>query len=636
MCGIAGLFDSADLRPDSGQMQAALELMSRRGPDSSGVWHDGHAQLGHRRLAIVDLSPAGHQPMVSADGRYVITFNGEIYNHQSLRAECEPDGGWRGTSDTETLLAAYARWGAACLERCNGMFAFAIWDRQARRLFVGRDRMGVKPLYWAQRGSLLAFASRPGALRALDARFESPMNLSALRMFLELGYVPAPLALHDGVHKLSAGHYLVADASGVRVVRYWDFRHLQPDGPDARRSENVLLDELDELVGSAVRLRLMSDVPLSGFLSSGVDSALVMAYMCRQGAAPPRAFTIGFDEPDYDESEVASRIAKHLRVEPTTEILNVSNLLGLLPRFVEEYDEPFADSSAFPTLALAQLAGRHVKVALTGDGGDEAFGGYHYYRVMQRLGRAAEWRAGTRRTAARALSRMPGHRAKLLAGALRLDTPVSQFHFMRGIAKDYGAVLSPELAASGESSAELFAQFAASLAVDLDGAEVGMRLDAGFVLPNLYLQKVDVATMAYSVEARCPLTDYRIVEWAMRLPLEYKLRGGTTKYLLKKLLERHLPRELIYRPKRGFGMPVAQWLRGSLKEWAMELLNDVGTMSRLPVDRARVIEIMELHCSGQRDAHPVLWAVLMLACHVAHHERGAALPALPSYLRSAA
>jgi asparagine synthase (glutamine-hydrolysing) len=636
MCGIAGLFDSAGMRADPDRMAAALALMQRRGPDGGGAWHDTHAHLGHRRLAIVDLSSAGQQPMVSGDGRFVITFNGEIYNHRALRAECEPAGGWRGSSDTETLLAAYARWGVECLSRLNGMFAFAIWDRVERRLFVARDRMGVKPLYWAQRGTLVAFASRPGPLRALDPRFASSMSLTALRMYLELGYVPAPLALHDGVHKLLAGHYLLADARGARVVRYWDFRHIVPIADSACRSEPELLDELDELMRSAVRMRLMSDVPLGGFLSSGVDSALVVAYMCGASATPPRAFTIGFDEPDYDESPLSAQIARHLRVEQTTETLSVSNLLTMLPQFVDEYDEPFADSSAFPTLALARLAGRHVKVALSGDGGDEAFGGYHYYGMMQRLQRADLMRPTTRRLLASMVGNIPDHRVKLLAGALRTATPVGQFHFMRGIVKDYGSVLSPELEEVTESSENLFSQFAASLAMDLQGAEIGMRLDSGFVLPNLFLQKVDVATMAFSVEARCPLTDYRIVEWAMRLPLSYKLRGGTTKYLLKKLLERHLPRDIIHRRKRGFGMPVGGWLRGSLKSWAMQVLNDDATMSRLPVDRARLMEIMKLHCSGQRDAHPVLWAVLMLACYVARHERGESLPEVPSNLVRAA
>ena len=635
MCGIAGLFDSAGLRVDPDRMDAALGLMQRRGPDSGGTWHDGYAHLGHRRLAIVDLSPAGHQPMVSADGRFVVTFNGEIYNHLALRADCEPAGGWRGTSDTETLLAAHARWGVDCLSRINGMFAFAIWDRHERRLFAARDRMGVKPLYWAQRGSMLAFASRPGPLRALDARLDTPMNPAALRAYLELGYVPAPLALHEGIQKLLAGHYLLADANGVRSVRYWDFRHIVPDTAN-RRTENVLLEELEELLRSAVQMRLMSDVPLGGFLSSGVDSALVLAFMCGQSSAPPRAFTIGFDEPTYDESPVSARIARHLHVEQTTETLSVSSLITLLPQFVDEYDEPFADSSAFPTLALARLAGRHVKVALTGDGGDEAFGGYHYYSVMQRLRRIETWRPGARRLFANVVGNMPGHRAKLLAGALRPDTAVGQFHFMRSISKDYGAVLTDGLEGAADGSESLFSQFAASLAMDLQGAEIGMRLDAGFVLPNLFLQKVDVATMAFSVEARCPLTDYRLVEWAMRLPLEYKLRGGTTKYLLKKLLEKHLPTDIVHQRKRGFGMPVAAWLRGPLKTWALELLSDEATMSRLPIDRPRLLKIMKLHCDGQRDAHPVLWAVLMLACYVARHERRATLPDVPASLERAA
>ncbi len=440
MCGIAGLYDGNGLSADPDRMGTALDLMRRRGPDSSGTWHDGHAHLGHRRLAIVDLSATGHQPMLSADGRFVITFNGEIYNHAELRAQLDPSGGWRGTSDTETLLAAYERWGNDCLARLNGMFAFAIWDRVARRLFLARDRLGVKPLYYAHRDSFVAFASRPGALRALDERLNSPMDPAALQLYLELGYVPAPYALHMGIRKLPAAHYLVADDGGVRVARYWDFRHLTPDASWESRPENDLLDELDELVRRAVRMRLMSDVPLGAFLSGGVDSALITASMCGEGGAPPRAFTIGFAESDYDESEASARIARHLRVEQTTETLSVSSLLSLLPQYVEEYDEPFADSSAFPTLALARLAGRHVKVALSGDGGDEAFGGYHYYDILQKLGGADEWRSGARRSAGRLIGRLPGHRFKLLAGALQPETAIAQFHFLRTISKDFGPI----------------------------------------------------------------------------------------------------------------------------------------------------------------------------------------------------
>ena len=629
MCGIAGLFDSSGLAADAGRMDAALDLMRRRGPDGAGTWHDSHAHLGHRRLSIVDLSPAGSQPMLSADGRFAITFNGEIYNHLELRCQLDPEGGWRGTSDTETLLAAYARWGSDCLGHLNGMFAFAIYDRRERRLFVARDRLGVKPLYYCARGTFIAFASRPGALRALDARINSPMNPHALGAYLQLGYIPAPLAFHQGVSKLPAAHHLEADERGVRVTRYWDFRHLRPEATDTR-SEEELLDELDEHVKRAVRLRLMSDVPLGAFLSGGTDSALVVAAMCGMGQAPPRAFTIGFAEPAYDESEASARIARHLRVEQTIESLSVDSLLSMLPQVIEEYDEPFADSSAFPTMALARLASRHVKVALSGDGGDEAFGGYHYYGLMDRLQRIEGWRPTHRRLLERLVDFVPGHRAKLLAGALAPETPAGRFLFMRGIGKDFGPVMAQEILTTGVESSDLFEQYAASFATDLEHAEIGMRLDTGFVLPNLFLQKVDVASMAYSLEARCPLTDFRLVEWAMRLPLRYKMRAGTHKYLLKKLLTRYLPAELVYRPKQGFGIPVAAWLRGPLKGWALELLNDSSTMSRLPLDRPKLDQLMRTHASGARDAHPLLWAVLMLACFVARHERGESLPPLAS------
>lgn len=635
MCGIAGLFDSEGLRAEPARMTAALERMRRRGPDDSGVWSDHHVNLGHRRLAIVDLSPSGHQPMVCSEERFVIVFNGEIYNHLELRSELEPPGGWRGTSDTETLLAAYRKWGADCLARLNGMFAFAIWDRAERRLFVARDRLGVKPLYYSQRGRLLGFASRPGALRALHADFESSINPVALRMYLEVGYVPAPLALHMGVNKLPPAHYLLADESGVRCVRYWDYRHIVPDAAWTNRPEEDLLDELDALVRRAVRLRLLADVPVGAFLSSGVDSALVVAAMCREGGAPPRAFTIGFDEREYDESSAAGDIARHLGVDHVVETLSVQSLLEVLPFFVDEFDEPFADSSAFPTMAVARLAGRHVKVALTGDGGDEAFGGYHYYGMMEHLHRVAEWRPRTRRAASELLARLPGHRNKLLAGVLGQETPVAQFHFMRSIAKDFGSVVTADETA-GVNTESLFSQFASSLAVDLRSAEIGMRLDTGFVLPNLFMQKVDVASMGYSLEARCPLTDFHLVEWSARLPLHFKLRGGTTKYLLKKLLARYLPAQQVYRPKRGFGVPVAAWLRGPLRGWAQELLTDSRTMSRVPLDRAKLLELHRIHCSGARDAHPILWAALMLVCFVRRHELGESLPAVPLHTGRAA
>lgn len=626
MCGIVGVLQHSGRLPEPELFASCVQRLRRRGPDDSGVWSDERVRLGHRRLAVVDLSPTGHQPMESHDRRFVIVFNGEIYNHTDLRPELVPPGGWRGTSDTETLLEAYRAWGVDCLQRLNGMFAFAVWDRVERRLFVARDRVGVKPLYYGHRDGTFAFASRPGAITPLmGASGDEPDN-QALRVYLELGYVPAPLSFYRHVHKLRPGHYLLVDGQSVQVVRYWDYRHIPPDLSLLERSEDELVDELDELVRKSVRARLMSDVPLGAFLSGGVDSAMMVAAMKAEGVSDPKAFTIAFKEAEYNEGPEAARIARHIGVDHVTETLSVSNLLDLLPLYVEEYDEPFADSSAFPTMAVARLARRHVTVALTGDGGDELFGGYHYYPLADRLSVIDRWRPRTKRLLQAFAARVPSHRAKLLAGALKVDGGVRAFNYLRSFSKDFAPLVDDDVLRGTHSSSSWFEQSAASFALDLTSAEVGMRLDLGFMLPDGYLQKVDVATMAFSLEARCPLTDYRLVEWAMRLPVSYKLRGTQTKYLLKKALCRYLPPELVYRRKRGFGVPVAEWLRGPLRSWANDLLHDDSIVSRLPLDRARLVRLFDLHTSGGRNAQPLLWAVLMLLCYVARHDRGVDLP----------
>ena len=626
MCGILGLLDpgGVGVTPETGA--AALARLRRRGPDDEGVWREEKIWFGHRRLAVVDLSPAGHQPMPSADGRYVIVFNGEIYNHRDLRRGLSPPAGWRSTSDTETLLEAYRTWGVECLSRLNGMFAFAIWDRVEEILFVARDRLGVKPLYYSTENGRFGFASRPGALLTLLGDGDFAVDPQALRVYLELGFMPPPLSFHRGVQRLEPGHYLVAkcgagDTLDLRIRRYWDFRMIAPEPAWLDRPEGELVEELDGLIRDAVAIRLMSDVPLGAFLSGGIDSALVVAAMRSTGVAAPQAFTIGFEEAAYDESAAAARIARHLGVSHVHERLAVDSLLDLLPAYLEEFDEPFADSSAFPTMAVARLARRHVTVALSGDGADELFGGYHYYPLIERLAPALKWRAGTRRAAGTLLRRAPSHRLKLLAGALGTADTTALYAFMRGIGKDYPPLIAPDLVAATEGGDSWFAQAAAGFAMDLAGAETAMRLDTAFTLPGLFLQKVDLATMAFSLEARCPMTDYRLAEWAMRLPLRFKLRGGETKYLLKKVLCKYLPPDLVYRPKRGFGVPIAAWLRGPLRAWAEGLIHDDRLMSRVPLDAAAVRALLRQHLRGERDTHPLLWSVLMLLCHA---ERAAA------------
>ena len=630
MCGILGAFHSEGRLPDGDLFSRCVNTLRRRGPDDGGLWSDGQIRLGHRRLAVVDISPAGHQPMVSADGRYVIIFNGEIYNHEALRRQLSPHGGsWRSRSDTETLLEAFRTWGVGCLQRLQGMFAFGIWDSLERRLFVARDRLGVKPLYYSWRDGAFVFGSRPGALLPMSGAGAGDFDPQALRTYLELGYIPAPLSFHRHIHKLRAAHYALVDAHGIRLVRYWDYRHIRPDPALLKRSENELIDELEELLQRAVRERLMSDVPLGAFLSGGVDSASILAAMKSVGCRDLKAFTIAFKESAYNEGPAAQRIAKHLQVEHVTEELSVTDLLALLPHYIEEYDEPFADSSAFPTMAAARLARQHVTVTLSGDGGDELFGGYHYYHLLGRIGRLSRLPAPLRDLLMRLSGKLPYHQAKLLAGVLARDNPAAQFNFMRSCGKDFGTLVTDPVLRSTQPSSDAFEAFAAGFAVDLSHAEVGMRLDMGLTLTDGYLQKVDVATMAFSLEDRCPMIDYRLVEWSMRLPVRYKIRGTETKYLLKKALCRHLPPELVYRPKWGFGVPVAQWLRGPLRSWAQDLLHDSSVMDRLPLERTRIRELFELHASGRRDAHPVLWATLMLLCYVARHDRGVELPPAP-------
>lgn len=567
--------------------------------------------------------------MVSADGHLVITFNGEIYNHAELREQLTPLGGhWRGTSDTETLLEAYRAWGVGFLQRLQGMFAFAIWDKRERTLFVARDRLGVKPLYYSWRDGNFAFGSRPGAVTPLAGPAANDIDPQALRTYLELGYIPAPLSFYRHVHKLRAAHYLLINERGLQEGRYWDYRQISPDSSLLKRDESELVDELDELMQRAVRARLMSDVPLGAFLSGGVDSAMVVAAMKSAGVAAPKAFTIAFAEARYNEGPAAARIASHLGVDHVVETLSAADLLTLLPKYVEEFDEPFADSSSFPTMAVARLARRHVTVALSGDGGDELFGGYHYYGLIQHLSRINRMPPGAKRLARALLERVPLHSAKLFAGALWRDNPVSIFNYLRSYAKDFGPLASDTVLQATDPSSRYFEQFAQGFAPGLTHSELGMRLDLGFTLSDGYLQKVDVATMAFSLEARCPMVDYRLVEWSMRLPLRYKIRNGQTKYLLKKALSRYLPADLVYQPKRGFGVPIAQWLRGPLRSWCEDLLHDSTVMSRLPLDRLRIQDLFKLHVSGKRDAHPVLWATLMLLCFVARHDRSMDLPKL--------
>ncbi|GGD48603.1 asparagine synthetase B [Pseudoxanthomonas indica] len=600
------------------------QAIAHRGPDDAGTWVDENAglMLSHRRLSIVDLSPEGHQPMVSADGRWVIAFNGEIYNHGELRRELLALGHvFRGHSDTEVLLAAVAQWGVrAALERGNGMLAVALWDRRQRELWLARDRVGKKPLYygWSGDGTLL-FGSELSALR-VHPGLDAQVNPDALALLLRLDYIPAPYSILRGVHKLQAGTLLRLDAAqwqagasahdpATQQERWWDARQAQ-EAAIARGfdgDETQALDALDALLRDAVGLRMEADVPLGAFLSGGTDSSLVTAVMQAQSARPVRSFSIGFDNVVHDESAHAAAVARHLRTDHTELRADGQAALALVPRMAHIFDEPFADSSQLPTALLCQLARQHVTVALSGDGGDELFYGYGRYA------RALRNEALARRLPRRLLATLagePGERARL-GGLAALRGELGAVDLQAVARNRISRWRRPETVIHGARRALTAYDDPAALPRNGTPADALMALDFACYLPEDILTKVDRASMAVALEARAPLLDWRVVEFAWSLPLSMKRRGDTLKHLPKQLLGRYLPESLVVRPKSGFGAPVGDWLRGPLREWAEAQLDERRLREEGHFDVATIRGLWGEFLGEQRKWHTHLWGVLM-------------------------
>jgi len=617
-----------------------------RGPDDSGVWVDAAAQvaLGHRRLSIVDLSEHGHQPMVSHCGRYVLAFNGEIYNHRLIRKELEREGNvvapWRGHSDTETLLAGFVSWGLiATLQKAIGMFAIALWDRVLNTLTLARDRLGEKPLYYGWQGqgqnAAFLFGSELSALRRHPA-FTADINRDALSLFLRHNCIGGANSIYSGISKLLPGHVLTVSSSAPEPVlrAWWSGADVAARGvaQSFTGSPDDAVTALEALLRDAVGQQMMADVPLGAFLSGGVDSSIVVSLMQAQSSRPVRTFSIGFHEEGYNEAEHAKAVANHLGTDHTELYVTPEEALAVIPKLPTLYSEPFADSSQIPTFLVSQLARQHVTVSLSGDAGDELFCGYRRYQMTADVwNKVAVLPRPLRQLAAGVITAVPPGAWDKVGGLLSMSRLGDKLHKGAGllgnrtVADLYRGMVShwtdPASAVLGASEQGTVLTGAAPDLPGLGDVERMMALDMLSYLPDDILAKVDRAAMGVSLETRVPMLDHRVVEFAWSLPLDYKLRGGVTKWPLRQVLYRHVPRELIERPKMGFGVPIDHWLRGPLREWAETLLAEPRLRSEGFFDPAPIRQKWVEHLSGQRNWQYHLWDVLMFQAWLEEQRR---------------
>jgi len=620
MCGIAGFADqSGRLKEPEFILQKMTDSLIYRGPDGQGLWFDKEVGvgLGHRRLSIIDLSSEGHQPMLSSSGRYVITYNGEVYNFDELRAELEKcEYTFRGHSDTEIILTAIEAWGleqAVC--RFIGMFAFALWDRKKHKLHLVRDRLGIKPLYYGYVNDVFMFASELKALRSYP-EFSQSINRGALATMLRHGFISAPYSIYQGIQKLSPGHILSLDIqqpadSAYQVHAYWSAKTVierAVENPFTGSFEGAV-EQLDELLREAVRLRMLSDVPLGAFLSGGIDSSTIVALMQAQSTRPVKTYTIGFNESRFNEANYASAVAQHLGTEHTELYVTSDEALSIIPRLPTLYDEPFADSSQIPTFLVSELTRKYVTVSLSGDGGDELFHGYRRYFNAQRKWKQIGWMPpGVRDEFGRLIkSVIPRcwNRPHTLGALLLTKNADGLYEWLLSHWKEPTAIVH-----GGIESLTIFNNHAQQAQLT-DFSHRMMFMDLVCYLPDDILVKVDRASMAVGLEARVPLLDHRVVEFAWSLPMDFNKRQGKGKRILRQVLNKYVPKELVERPKKGFGVPIGMWLRGPLRDWAENLLDEYRISHEGYFDPGIIREKWEEHLQGKRDWHSELWNVLM-------------------------
>lgn len=652
MCGIIGLWSKrAIAQTELGAVaQGACGAMRHRGPDAVGVWTDAESglALGHQRLSILDLSPAGSQPMVSANGRFVCAYNGEVYNHHELRSQLEqsanvPERGWRGTSDTETLLHYIAVYGfKAAIEAADGMFALAVWDRKERKLYLARDRMGEKPLYYGWINGVFVFASELKSLRAMTENVSLfsghswRINQDALSLYLRHCYIAAPHCIYEGCYKLCAGHWVEIDRdalahSRVQSVPYWSLKQVAQNGishPFTGTFEEGT-NSLDTLLRRTVANRMEADVPLGAFLSGGIDSSLIVALMQVNSSRPVKTFTIGFEEKAYNEAEHAKAVSKHLGTEHTELYVSPQQAMNVIPRLPQIYDEPFSDSSQIPTFLVAEMTKRHVTVSLSGDAGDELFGGYNRYFTTEAIWSKIAWcplamrrfaRLGLRAVPYHVFDALFGAMKPMLPSALRISNPGDRIgkavdllgtHSKEQMFINLISQWRNESVQKRVSRLDMIDFARDKIEGKASFAQQMMFLDAMTYLPDDILVKVDRACMAVSLESRVPFLGKEVIDFAWQLPEAYKIGNGKGKLILRELLSRYVPRDLFERPKTGFGIPIDAWLRSSLRDWAENLLEPSKMDAQGYLNTSLVQQKWQEHLSGKRRWHYELWTVLM-------------------------
>jgi len=631
MCGFVGFFSKLDV--PASVLSDMLGTINHRGPDSCGTWSDklSNLKLGHARLAIQDVSQAGHQPMGSSSNRFTIVFNGEIYNHLDLREDLQNEQGidWNGHSDTETLLSGFEVWGIKeTIEKCVGMFAIAVWDGELRQLSLIRDRFGEKPLYYGWQNNIFMFASELKALK-FHPYFENKINRNALNYFFRLNYIPTPFSIYESLYKLEPGAIATFSTNGELVEKetYWDIEAIFSKSNKIKTtSDEELVNKLESLIKRSVSEQKISDVPLGAFLSGGIDSSVVVGVLQSLSDKPIKTFTIGFEDPEFNEADDAAAVAKHLGTEHKELILSPDEIISVIERLPAIYDEPFSDASQLPTFLVSQLVKKDVKVVLSGDGGDELFCGYNRYHYTAKV-----WSK---------LQKLPLFLRKFMSDLLLSVSPSSWdkfaqvVHLNKKVPNLGNKVQKGAQVLKASSIHELYTRILSNWDVDehlvkesssnqlpllsdtrdleqLNDLEKMMLWDMQSYLMDGVLVKTDRATMACSLEGRVPLLDYRIAEFSAKLPIDIKLKDGKGKWLLRKVLYRYVPKELIERPKKGFSLPIADWLRGPLKEWAEKLLNSEKLEKDGFLSESLVHQKWNEHSSGKRDWSKQLWSVLM-------------------------